>query len=287
MTYLRLPNSKLPGRALSQTPTANGDAGILPLTLDVDIATDSSPGVVQVGSNINVDGNSVISIPQSVASTANITFGNITDSALTQGRITFAGASGLLTDSGNLTFNTGTNTLSVTNVTVTNNANIVNANVSGNLTLNGNSVITSVTPTAGNGISITSLVSSGPAASWTVNNTGVTKIIAGTNITISPGTGVGNVTINAAAEGILQTVGTAVAYTALATDEYIGVTVNPTIVTLPTGVVGKTYIVKNETTGTTTVTGTLGQLLDSTLTKSLGAQASISVVFRAGAWRII
>ena len=242
-------------------------------------------GVVQVGSNINVDANSVISIEQSVAPTANITFGNITDSALTAGRITFAGTSGLLTDSGNLTFNTGTNTLSVTNVTVTNNANIVNANVSGNLTLNGNSVITSVTPSATTGISITSLVSSGPAAPFTVNNTGVTSIVAGNNISISSATGA--VTINASNSPLITVVGVSANYTALTTDEYIGVTTNPTTVTLPTGVSGKTYIVKNETTGTTTVTGTGGELLDTTATKSLSARASISVVFRAGAWRII
>jgi len=246
-------------------------------------ASTTELGVVQVGANINVDANSVISIPQSVATTANITFGNITDSTLTAGRVTFAGAGGLLTDSGNLTFNTGSNTLSVTNVTVTNNANVL-----GNLTLNGNSVVTSVTPTAGNGISITSLVSGGPNASFTVNNTGVTKITAGNNITISPAGGTGNVTINSTSDGIFQTVGTAVAYTALATDEYIGVTANPTIVTLPTGITGKTYIIKNEGAGGgTTVTGTLGQLLDGSLTKNLGNNASISVIFRAGAWRII
>jgi hypothetical protein len=246
-------------------------------------ASTTELGVVQVGANINVDANSVISIPQSVATTANITFGNITDSALTAGRVTFSGAGGLLTDSGNLTFNTGSNTLSVTNVTVTNNANVL-----GNLTLNGNSVVTSVTPTAGNGISITSLVSGGPNASFTVNNTGVTKITAGNNITISPAGGTGNVTINSTSDGIFQTVGTAVAYTALATDEYIGVTANPTIVTLPTGITGKTYIIKNEGAGGgTTVTGTLGQLLDGSLTKNLGNNASISVIFRAGAWRII
>jgi len=251
-------------------------------------ASTTELGVVQVGANINVDANSVISIEQSVANTANIKFGNITDSALTATRITFAGTGGLLTDSGNLTFNTASNTLSVTNITVTNNANIVNANVSGNLTLNGNSVITSVTPTAGAGISITSLVSSGPAASFTVNNTGVTKIVAGTNVTISPAGGTGNVTINSTSDGIFQTVGTAVAYTATATDEYIGVTANPTIVTLPTGITGKTYIVKNEGAGgVTTVTGTLGQLLDSSLTKTLGNNASMTVIFRAGAWRII
>lgn len=231
-------------------------------------------GVVQVGANIDVDANSVISIPQSVATTASITFANITDSALTDGRVTFAGPGGLLTDDADFTFNTVTNTLVVANV------NVVNT-----LTLNGASVITSVTPSAGPGISITGVTTSGPAAAFTVNNTGVTSIIAGTNITISTSTGV--VTINAAAEGILQTIGTGTAYAALATDEYIGVTANPTTITLPTGVVGKTYIIKNETTGNTTVTGTGGQLLDNTLTKSLGTRASISVVFRAGAWRII
>lgn len=239
-------------------------------------ASTTELGVVQVGANIDVDANSVISIPQSVATTANITFANITDSALTDGRVTFAGLGGLLTDDGDLTYDSTTNTLSV-----------VNVSVSGNLELNGSGVVTSVTPSAGAGISLTSVTTSGPAAAFTINNTGVTKIIAGTNITISPGTGVGNVTINAASEGILETVGTAVNYAALATDEYIGVTANPTTVTLPAGVTGKTYIIKNETTGTTTVTGTGGELLDTTATKTLNARASISVVFRAGAWRII
>jgi len=233
-------------------------------------------GVVQVGANIDVDANSVISIPQSVATTADIIFNNVTDSSLTAGRVTFAGAAGLLTDDGDLLYDTATDTLTALNVEVI-----------GSLELNGNSVITSVTPTAGTGISLTAVTTSGPAAAFTVNNTGVTKIIAGTNITISPAGGTGDVTITAASEGILQTVGTAANYAALATDEYIGVTANPTTVTLPTGVTGKTYIIKNETTGATTVTGTGGELLDNTLTKTLSTRASISVVFRAGAWRII
>jgi hypothetical protein len=198
-------------------------------------ASKNELGVVQVGANIDVDASSVISIPQSVATTATVTF----------------------------------NTVNVTNT----------------LTVNGASAITSVTPTAGPGISITSVTTSGPAAAFTVNNTGVTSIIAGTNISISTSTGA--VTINSAAEGILQTIGTGTAYTALATDEYIGVTANPTTVTLPTGITGKTYIVKNESTGSTTVTGTGGQLLDGSVNKTLGSKASLTVVFRAGQWRIV
>jgi len=237
-------------------------------------ATTTDLGIVQVGSNINVDANSIISIPQSVATSASVTFANVTDSALTAGRITFAGTAGLLTDDGDLTYNPITNTLTA-----------VNVSASGTLNLNGNSVVTSVTPTAGPGISLTGVTTNGPAAAFTVNNTGVTSIIAGTNISVSGSSGA--VTISASSASLISTVGTAINYTALATDEYIGVTANPTTITLPTGVVGKTYIIKNETNGNTTVTGTGGQLLDASATKSLGTNASLTVVFRSGAWRLV
>lgn len=198
-------------------------------------ASKTELGVVQVGANINVDANSVISIEQSVATTATVTFGTV--------------------------------------------------NVTNTLTVNGASVLTSVTPTAGPGISLTSVTTSGPAAAFTVNNTGVTSIVAGTNISINTGTGA--VTITASSAPLTQTIGTATSYTALASDDYIGVTANPTTVTLPTGVTGKTYIVKNETTGNTTVTGTGGQLLDNSVSKTLGSKASLTAIFRAGAWRLI
>jgi hypothetical protein len=45
----------------------------------------------------------------------------------------------------------------------------VTGNFSGNVTDNNNRVVTSVTPTAGNSISITSLVTTGPASSWTID----------------------------------------------------------------------------------------------------------------------
>jgi len=48
-------------------------------------------------------------------------------SDLTNGRVTFAGTSGALVDSANLTFNSGTNTLTVTNATVGTQANLASA----------------------------------------------------------------------------------------------------------------------------------------------------------------
>lgn len=232
-------------------------------------------GILQVGSNIDVlDG--VISIPQSVDPTAAITFANITDTALTAGRITFAGTGGLLTDDGELTYNPITNTLSVVNISVTN-----------NLTLNGATVVTSVTPTAGTGISLTGVTTSGPAAAFTVNNTGVVSLTAGTGITLSGSTG--DITISSTGTSIVNTKGVAVNYTLLATDDYVGATVNGITLTLPTGVTGQTYIIKNETTtnGSITIAKTGTDTIDGVATKTLNNGASITVVFRAGAWRIV
>lgn len=168
------------------------------------LGTATEIGQVQIGSNIDVDANSIISIPQSVATTADLTFKTV--------------------------------------------------NATTSLSVNGTPV--------------------------------VYKLIAGDNITLSATSGI--VTISSAAEGITKTVGVAVNYTALATDEYIGVTLNPTIVTLPLGVTGKTYTIKNEaTSGNTTVKGTGVEKLDGSLTKALNSYASLTVVFRNGTWNII
>jgi hypothetical protein len=192
-------------------------------------------GVLEVGSNISVDINGVISIPQSVATTASVTFDTI--------------------------------------------------NATSALKLNGNSVVTSVTPTAGTGISVTSLTSAGPSSSFTINNTGVTSLTAGTNVVLSGSTGA--ITISVQEPGIETTTSTAVAYTATATDGYIGVTANPTIVTLPLGVTGKVYIIKNEAaSGNTTVIGTGVDKIDGSTSKTLNSNASMTVIFRSG-WRVI
>lgn len=199
------------------------------------LGSTTEQGVVEVGSNISVDVNGIISIPQSVATSATVTFDTV--------------------------------------------------NATTALKLDGKSVVTGVTPTAGTGISVTSLTSTGPSSSFTINNTGVTSLVAGTNIVLSGSTGA--VTISAQEPGIETTTSTAVAYTATANDGYIGVTANPTIVTLPLGVTGKVYTIKNEaSSGSTTVIGTGLEKIDNSTSKSLSANASITVIFRAG-WRVI
>ena len=211
--------------------------------------SNSALGVLQVGSNISVDANSIISIPQSVASNSNVTFNYLT-------------------------------------TTVDINA---NGNIFGSAIFDSNNrVITKLTPTASNGISITSVTSNGPNAAFTVTNTGVLNLTAGTGINVSASTG--NITISSTGTSIINTTGQSANYTITSTDDYIGVTgVSPTTVTLPAGITGTSYIIKNEKTNSSraTVACTGSDTIDGSNTKDLSQNASLTVVYRAGVWRII
>jgi hypothetical protein len=157
------------------------------------------------------------------------------------------------------------------------------------LRLDGKSVVTEITPTAGSGISITNLVGTGPDSSFTVNNTGVLSLVAGAGITLSASTGI--ITVSATGADFLNTIGVTNNYTATATDEYIGVNSTSLVtVTLPAGVQGRQYIIKEERgtgTGRVNVQGTGNETIDGSPFKQLTANASLTVVFRAGQWRII
>ena len=218
-------------------------------------------GVVGVGSNINVvDG--IISIPQSVDLTANITFNDVT----TTGNVTVDGDVEVLSN-------------------ITSAGDVFAAALYDNL----NRVVTSVTPNSGAGISITTLTRTGPNASFMVNNTGVVSLAAGSGITLSSTSG--NITVSATGADFLNTNGVTANYIATATDEYIGVnSTNLVTVTLPAGITGRQYIIKEERgsgTGKVNVQGTALETIDGSPFKQLTANASLSVVFRAGTWRII
>lgn len=77
-------------------------------------------------------------------------------------------------------------------------------------------------------------------------------------------------------------------YTASASDYYIGATTKNTTITFPSGILGKVYIVKNQTSpsGNITVTGT-GQTLDSSVSKTLGSDSSLIAVFDGTRWNLI
>lgn len=203
-------------------------------------ASTTQYGVVEIGSNIDVTAG-VISIPQSVATTANPTFATLT-------------STGAVTDTGNR-------------------------------------VITSVTPAAGTGISLSGVTTGGPAAALTITNSGVTSIIAGTNITISGATGA--VTISASGAPLIATTLTpGPAYAALPTDEYIGVTsIVPVTITLPVGIPGKSYIIKDELgpgSGAITIVGTGVETIDGAVNYVTALPfASVSLIFRGTNWNVV
>jgi len=84
---------------------------------------------------------------------------------------------------------TATSTASSAALQIAGGASVQGSIYAGNIYDNNNRVITSVTPTASTGIAITSLVSSGPAVSFTINNFGVTSLAGTTYLGVSSNTG--------------------------------------------------------------------------------------------------
>jgi hypothetical protein len=80
---------------------------------------------------------------------------------------------------------------------------------------------------------------------------------------------------------------TDVNYTATATDQYIGCTKKDITITLPLGVTGKLYIVKNQVSGEVTLQGTAGQKLDNSTSKKIGDQGVILALFDGTRWNLI
>ncbi len=162
--------------------------------------------------------------------------------------------------------------------------------VTGNLTSNGAEVVTSVTPTAGNGIGLSSVVTSGPDTSFTIYNTGVTSLTAGPGISLTANTG--NIIISSYGADLINVVGVTSSYTATLNDEYIGVySASAVTVTLPTGVNGRVYTIKDEYgqgSGKITVLPQAGQTIDGKVNYIISVpNQSIGLVFRSTGWWLI
>lgn len=168
--------------------------------------------------------------------------------------------------------------------------NFGNVSVDGNLIAQGNLVITSINPLAGPGISITNVDSQGYETGFTVNNTGVLSLTAGPGISLTANTG--NITISSYGADLINVYGTTTSYTASLTDEYIGVySASPVTITLPAGINGRVYTIKDEYgqgSGKITIQPQAGQLIDGKINYIISVpNQSVSVVFRSTSWWII
>jgi hypothetical protein len=158
------------------------------------------------------------------------------------------------------------------------------------VTVDGKVAVTSVTPSSGNGIELTDVVSTGNETSFKVSNTGVLSLIAGDGVSISGSTG--NITISASGADLIATIGVTGSYTATANDEYIGVySAAAVTISLPVGVTGRVYTIKDEFgqgSGKITIKPFGTEKIDNATSYIISVpNQSVSVVFRGGQWRII
>lgn len=154
----------------------------------------------------------------------------------------------------------------------------------------GDRVVTTITASAGPGVSVTSATTIGPATGFTINNTGVLSLTAGDGITLSSATG--NITISSYGADLINVIGVTANYTASITDEYIGVnSVSAVTITLPAGVTGRVYTIKDEHgqgSGKITIQPQVGEKIDNAVNYVISVPyQSVNVVFRAGTWWII
>jgi hypothetical protein len=116
----------------------------------------------------------------------------------------------------------------------------------------------------------------------TTTSLGVVQVGSGLSITPS-----GILSVNSGSSSFINVTLTSTNYTATATDYYIGATKKDIDITLPLGITGKVYIIKNQVNGSIKVKASGGQKIDTSSDKTLGSENSIIVVFDGTRWNTI
>ncbi len=92
---------------------------------------------------------------------------------------------------------------------------------------------------------------------------------------------------NSGSSDFVNVILTGVNYTATGTDLYVGATNNNITLTLPKGILGRVYYVKNQAGGNIKVQGTGGETIDGLAFQTLGSNAGFIVVFDGTRWNIL
>jgi hypothetical protein len=136
-------------------------------------------------------------------------------------------------------------------------------------------------------------------ASTSTNPPGIVEVMLDTDIATTTTLGVVQVGsgLSITASGVLSTTITSstiypvkltgVNYTATADDYYIGVTNKDTTITLPKGILGKSYAIKNQANGNVLVKGTGSEKIDGVSSQGLSTGKAIIVIFNGTQWDII
>jgi hypothetical protein len=116
----------------------------------------------------------------------------------------------------------------------------------------------------------------------TTTSLGVVQVGSGLSITPS-----GILSVNGGSSSFINVTLTSINYTATADDYYIGATKKDIDITLPLGITGKVYIIKNQVNGSIKVKASGSQKIDTSSDKTLGSEDSIIVVFDGTRWNTI
>jgi hypothetical protein len=116
----------------------------------------------------------------------------------------------------------------------------------------------------------------------TTTDLGVVQVGSGLSITPS-----GILSATGSSSSFINVTLTSTDYTATATDYYIGATKKDIDITLPLGILGRVYVIKNQVSGNIEVKGSGGQKIDTSSNKTLGTEASIIIVFDGTRWNVI
>lgn len=116
----------------------------------------------------------------------------------------------------------------------------------------------------------------------TTTSPGVVQVGSGLSITPT-----GILSATGSSSSFINVTLTNVDYTATAADYYVGATKKEIDITLPLGIIGRVYIIKNQVSGNIEVKGSGGQKIDTASDKTLGSESSIIVVFDGSRWNTI
>jgi hypothetical protein len=116
----------------------------------------------------------------------------------------------------------------------------------------------------------------------TTTSVGIVQV--GSGLSITPA---GVLSATGSSSDIIAVKLTSIDYTAIANDYYIGATKKDIEITLPLGVTGKVYIIKNQVSGNIKVKASGSQKIDTASDKTLGTESSIIVVFDGSRWNVI
>jgi hypothetical protein len=117
----------------------------------------------------------------------------------------------------------------------------------------------------------------------TTTSLGVVQVGSGLSITPS---GILSATGSSSSNFVNVTL-TSVSYSVTADDSYIGATSNNITITLPLGILGRVYYVKNQSGGNVRVQGSGGQTIDGLAFQTLGTNSGFMVVFDGSRWNIL